>query len=179
MATANFKTTDVSIIYGITIENDFDWDDAMENIDSYLSDKFGDEYNTDRNIGNVGSISRHDGYMFSVGVDIILRSGYYQDANIDLVVSISDDYGYLGDLSLSDLYDEGINDWVFDAMNYTGVYNNEGMCRMQAPKAVNRVRNMAYSLLKEVEESIASVCDYKLTCAGRFSNGEAVYKEVS
>jgi len=179
MATSNFETTDVSMVYGITIENDFDWDDAMENIDSYLSDKFGDEFNGNRNIGNIGSISRHDGYLFDVSVDVILRSGYYQDANIDLVVNINDDYGSLGELSLSDLDYEEMERWMAETLSSYGYYDNEGMCKIQAPIAVARVRKMAYKLLKEVEDSVASVCDYKLTCLGHFSNGEAVYKEVS
>jgi len=178
MATANFTTTDVSVVYGITIENDWDWDNAIDNIDSYLSDKFGDEFNGDRNVGNIGSISRHDGNMFTIGIDVILRSGYYEDANVDLVVSIESDYGSLT-LGLDDLDDSNVVDWIADELIYNDCYTNLGMCKMQAPNILDKLQAKVSELLTDVEQAIGEVSHYKLNCIGHFSNGGAVYKKIS
>jgi len=103
--TGNFSSN-ISPIYAIEIEDEWDYGDTINNIRVELKNEFGDDYTQDdtytddRNysgkiIANINGGSAayektvgNDEYDFEVGfsVNIIIREGYYSGANLDYEV---------------------------------------------------------------------------------------------
>lgn len=157
MGTSNFYNKNASNVFACEIENDFDYNDLKENLDSILeeNDYFSDEsYNDNRNfrglfIGKKTFTFSNKTKEVSAIIKPIIRSGYYQGVNLDYEFEIIDEYGY----ELND-YEKGTKT-IFQ----------------KAQKALHKeIKNL---------EKIFSEIGTPLNVVARFSNGETIYQKAN
>jgi hypothetical protein len=153
MATSNFHNVNASKIFAVELENDFDYEDLVDNLESEFNNHtdFSDYGKSDPN--ELRSYSSKSLGSFSNSVTIgddeveiyvtpVIRSGYYEGCNLDWHVS---------------LYVNGYQDDEYaDDTLVTAIC--EGYV--------------------EFIENIYSQYSDQLEVAARFSNGETIYNKV-
>jgi hypothetical protein len=93
----------------------------------------------------------------------IVRSGYYEGANLDWEINYYAGSGYDDILNLS--YD------------FASQYDNQGMAKIQCRNAENWAKKEGERMVEELERIFTQVSK-PLEVVARFSNGETIYKEV-
>ena len=178
MGTSNFYNNNASRVFAISdseIEDQWEWDDLIENIKCSFDSK-----GFDREDGYEGGLRSYPGtYIASktvyksfgeleVGIEIkaILRSGYYSGANIDWEVN----YNLAGD-SFSD--EKPDKDDIIEAFwRYYDV--KAGMATIQSKNIFKFYEKTEQELVNEVEAILTEVTE-PLVVTARFSNGETWY----
>jgi hypothetical protein len=109
------------------------------------------------------------GQWFEVKISAIIRSAYYDGANLDWEIQYVP-----GDGNWQE--DEPDEDQIKDSLTWDGV--NQGMAAMQTKNVLRWLENSRDSLITELEDVYGEVCGHKLQVSARFSNGETWYSEV-
>ena len=183
MATANFYNKNASYIYAIIPKNEHDYfiyDDVEDNISNDLKDYtenskaylgYSNKYYRDASLIEVVSITDEvAGIPLSVDIEVLMRSGYYEGANLDYEISYRAESVEFDDLS--EAYQA-----YFDVATYD-FDMNKGLAKIQARNAVNRLEAMSEELIENVEKILKANCTHVLQVVARFSNGETLYSEV-
>lgn len=183
MATANFYSKNASYIYAILQENEYDdyiYDDVKDNISNdlevytknskaYLG--YSNKYYRDASLIEVVSITDEvAGIPLTVSIDILMRPGYYEGANLDYEISYKVESVEFDDLSEAYQAYFDVATWDYDM--------NKGLAKIQAKNAVNRLEAMSEELIENVEKILKANCTHVLQVAAQFSNGETLYSEV-
>jgi hypothetical protein len=183
MATGNFYNKNANNIYAIFQENEYDdfiYQDTRDNIASdlevytknskaylgYSNNNYIDDY-----LIEVVSITKKvAGIPLSVDIDVLMRSGYYEGANLDYEISYRADSVEFDDLS--DAFQA-----YFDVATYD-FDMNKGLATIQAKNAAKRLEAMSEELIENVERILKVNCTHVLKVFARFSNGETWYSKV-
>lgn len=190
MATGNFYNKNANNIYAILQENEYDdfiYDDVKNNIsydlEAYTKNSkaytknlkaylgYSNNYYEDASLFEVVSITNEiAGIPISVDIEILMRSGYYEGANLDYEIKYSVDNDEIDDLSeaFQAFYD--VATWDYDM--------NKGLAKIQAKNAAKRLEAMSNELVENVEKILKENCTHVLQVSERFSNGETWYSEV-
>ena len=183
MATGNFYNNNANNIYAIFQEDeyaDYIYDDVKDNIsndieayvkksEAYLG--YSNNYYMDAVLIEVVSLTDEvAGVPLSVDIDIVMRSGYYEGANLDYEIRYHADNVEFDDLSeaFQAYYDAAT--WDFDM--------SKGFATIQAKNASKRLEAMSEELVENVEKILKENCTNILQVSARFSNGETLYNEV-
>lgn len=166
MATRNFYNKNASKIFAVNIEEDFDYQDLQENLQSALQ-QLGffatDESDNERNFcGKYIAKKRlefeNQNQIVYLEIKAVIRSGYYSGVNLDYEFKIVGDCinNYNNDFEIDEKSD----------LNYEVARGFKTLFK-QAKKA----------LAKEVKvlEKVFAENSELLTVAARFSNGETIY----
>lgn len=119
----------------------------------------------------LGKLSSYKDYLgVEVGIEIkaIIRSGYYEGANLDWELEYSLD-GYD-----ADEIEYAIAEWEYQANKEF----NLGLVKMNSKNVEAWITTEQEKLIEEVERIFAANCGIKLQKVATFSNGETIYKEV-
>lgn len=183
MATANFYNKNASNIYAIFQENEYDdfiYDDVKDNIsndlEAYTKNSkaylgYSSKFYRDASLIEVVSVTDEiAGVPFTVSIEVLMRSGYYEGANLDYEINYNVESVEFDDLS------EAFQAY-FDVATYDfGM--NKGLATIQAKNAANRLEAMSDELIENVEKILKANCTHVLQVSARFSNGETWYSEV-
>lgn len=93
----------------------------------------------------------------------VIRSGYYEGANLDWEINYYAGSGYNDILDLT---------YEFESQN-----DNQGMAKIQCRNAEKWATNVGEQMIEELERIFTQVSK-PLEVVARFSNGETIYKEV-
>lgn len=183
MATGNFYNNNASNIYAIFQENEFDdfiYDDVKDNIlndlDAYVKNSkacLGYSNNYYRDASMVEVIELTDeiaGVPLTVSIELLMRSGYYEGANLDYEINYN-----IESVEFDDITD------TFQAYFDVATYSfglSEGLATIQAKNASNRLEAMRSELVENVEKILKENCTHVLQVSARFSNGETWYSEI-
>lgn len=174
--TSNFYNKNASKIFAIEIEDELDYDDAVENVKDSLSreiDGFdaerGNNFDTERHFtGNtLGSVSvllddeypgdpnsgyyeEGETYEYEVIVSCVLRSGYYRGANLDWEVTVYENGNEIG-----------------DADDFEPAAGSD---------AETEIRNTIDTITEEIEKVYAQYSE-PLRVSAQFSSGETWYEK--
>ena len=183
MATGNFYNNNAENIYAIFQENEYDdyiYDDVKDNIsndleaytkksNAYLG--YSNNYYRDASLIEVISLTDEvAGVPFTVSIEILMRSGYYEGANLDYVINYN----------VEGVEFDGISE-AFQAYFDVATWDfgmNKGLATIQARNAATRIENISYDLVENVEKILKENCTHILQVSARFSNGETWYSEV-
>lgn len=183
MATGNFYNKNANNIYAIFQENEYDvfiYDAVKENIFSdleaytkkskaYLG--YSNKYYMDASLIEVVSITDEvAGVPFTVSIEVLMRAGYYDGANLDYEINYN-----VESVEFDDLSD------AFQAYIDVATYDfdmSKGLATIQAKNASNRLEAMSEELVENVEKILKENCTNILQVSARFSNGETWYSEV-
>ena len=212
MATSNFSVTNASGIYVVSdryttededgelveIQRDeLDWDMVMESF-RYTGNEMGFPYPSDKwnqelsgrevcesdshteVYGKKGTAWTTETTMTSV---IVLRTGYYQDCNLDFDVKVTDckgnqyllsDYSDIGDL-FEDYFTnlKEIVEWYGQDHGW-----NVGTLAMHRNNIEKWFTDHLSAEIEKCEAFCKKICDVQMKVAARFSNGETWYTKV-
>ena len=185
MSTANFHNENARNIFAVEIENEFDLEDAIDNVRYGLKNIFKDSY-MDCNSYDTDALRCHGGQIIAeidgeiktykkLNIDvypvlqIVVRSGYYGGANFDYKM-------------LYNIEDEVVEDIdrVYDAL----VDNAEHYEHMSIDEANRNAKfaekflESAMSKLRDKVEKVLAENSTPLNCIGTASNGEAFYEKA-
>jgi hypothetical protein len=121
--------------------------------------------------GILGSLNIDKDYLgitCQVEVTAVLRSGYYEGANLDWELTLYAD-GYES-CEITDFLDE----WEYQARKYNGI----GLVSMNRDHVENWANQALTNLTEEVEKVFEEFTEIKLKKVGQFSNGTAVYERA-
>jgi hypothetical protein len=183
MATANFYNKNASNIYAIVPGEEYD-DFIYQDVETNVSEAIGEyvknskaylgysnKYYRDASIIEVISLTEEvAGISLSVDIEILMRSGYYEGANLDYEINYKVESVEFDDLSEAFQAYYDVATWDFDM--------NKGLAKIQAKNAVNRLEAMSDELIENVEKILKANCTHVLQVVARFSNGETLYSEV-
>ena len=183
MATANFYNKNASYIYAIVPEDEYD-DFIYQDVETNVSEAIGEyvknskaylgysnKYYRNASIIEVISLTEEvAGIPISVDIEILMRPGYYEGANLDYEISYRTESVEFDDLSEAFQAYYDVATWDFDM--------NKGLAKIQAKNAANRLENMSEELIENVEKILKANCTHVLQVVARFSNGETLYSEV-
>jgi hypothetical protein len=93
----------------------------------------------------------------------VIRSGYYEGANLDWEINYYAGSGY-----------DDILDLTYE---FESQYDNQGMAKIQKRNAEKWATKIGEQMVEELERIFAQVSN-PLEVVARFSNGETFYKEV-
>ncbi len=178
MATSNFHNVNASHIFACSLENEWDYEDLVDNLKSELSNDsdYVDYGKTDHNecrsfpsrtLGSIRKYHQYKDFYVEVCVTPVIRSGYYEGVNLDWNV----DYLINGDASY-DSPDFYINDIAH--------YGN--LPKSKATTYAKLAEKKAEKLKNEIVEKLESIySDYsmKLGVTAQFSNGETIYHKIA
>jgi len=178
MATSNFHNVNASAIFAVQLENDFDYEDLVDNLKSELNNNsdYVDYGKADHNelrsfpsrtLGSIRKYHQYKDFYVEVCVTPVIRSGYYSGVNLDWNV----DYLINGDVSYDSL------DFYIDDIAYCG-----NLPKSKATTYAKLAEKKAEKLKNEIVEKLESIySDYsmKLGVTARFSNGETIYHKVA
>ena len=178
MATSNFHNVNASHIFACSLENEWDYEDLVSNLESELNNHkdYYDYGKTDHNecrsfpsrtLGSIRKYHQYKDFYVEVCVTPVIRSGYYEGVNLDWNV----DYLINGDASY-DSPDFYINDIAH--------YGN--LPKSKATTYAKLAEKKAEKLKNEIVEKLESIySDYsmKLGVTARFSNGETINHKVA
>ena len=183
MATGNFYNKNAYNIYAIFQEDEFDdfifdavKDSVSNELGAYVKNSeaylgYSNNYYEDATLFEVVSITDYiAGIPLSVDIELLMRSGYYEGANLDYEIRYYVDIIEFDDISEAwqAYFDVAI--WDFDM--------NKGLATIQAKNAVKRLENISVELVENVEKILKDNCTHVLQVSARFSNGETWYSEV-
>ena len=179
MSTANFRKFNHTNGYYVISDSYTDdegqevyveFRDIVEDLQGFCPDWLNPD--PDRS-GKVLSSDDQDVYVPSscvtIGGSIFVRSGYYQDYNLDYDIHVDD-------WQLSEYQDS------FSMAVCIANYMQENGCIPETPEALNETIDIVEAaiddLAKRLEKFCADSCEYQLRRIGTFSNGSAVYERV-
>jgi hypothetical protein len=177
MATSNFHNQNASAIFAVLLENDFDYDDLVDNLKSELnndpdyvdygkSDKHELRSFPSRSLGSIRKYHQYKDFYVEVCVTPVIRSGYYSGVNLDWNV----DYLINGDAS----YDSP--DFYIDDIAHYG-----NLSKSAATKYAKLADKKAEKIKNQIVEKVESIfADYseKYGVTAVFSNGETIYHKL-
>lgn len=154
MSTANFARCYFSNVYALELPEDGDFsfflDDLRDTLAERLRAERADGWHTvGYNSGEILAKLTAYKHGYRITHDIVIMSGYYADANLDIVVQVSHDNG--------DEWDSAARDSFEDLPAY--------------------IRDAIESRNRRIEKVLTKVTQ-RLAVRGVFSNGEAVYAAV-
>ena len=178
MATSNFHNVNATHIFACSLENEWDYEDLVDNLKSELSNDsdYVDYGKTDHNecrsfpsrtLGSIRKYHQYKDFYVEVCVTPVIRSGYYEGVNLDWNV----DYSINGDAQ----YDN--NDFYIEDIAWYGK-----LPKSTATKYARLAEKKAEKLKNDIVEKLESIySDYsmKLGVTARFSNGETIYHKVA
>lgn len=160
-------------------EADFEW--SLEGAKQGLKEKgwdMSDGYDHDRSYPGVIFATKEEwltvaGVTIKIEVNALTRSGRYEGATFDVgmgcieVYDRDDDYlGEYDTISESDVIGDNF-------------CRNRGMSRIQAKNIARTVEDAIAEAVAEAEEVFTMHAEKELVCIGVFSNGEAIYGDVT
>jgi hypothetical protein len=117
-------------------------------------------------IGSFWASKDYLGIDCEVEVAAVLRSGYYEGANLDFEITYKVN-GYD--------YEDYMAEWEYSANNN----HKKGLVNIQYNNVSNWFENTADTLINELESIFENFTEIKLVKQGQFSNGEAIYSKIS
>jgi len=175
MATSNFHNVNASAIFAVPLENDFDYEDLVDNLKSELSNDsdYVDFGKTDpnelrsfpsRTLGSIRKYHQYKDFYVEVCVTPVIRSGYYSGVNLDWNV----DYAINGDIYDIDELENGIGYNTALPISKIKVYSS------LAEKKAEKLKN---DIVEKLEALYNNYSDrYGVTAV--FSNGETIYHKL-
>ena len=175
MATSNFHNVNASAIFAVPLENDFDYEDLVDNLKSELKDNsdYVDYGKTDpnelrsfpsRTLGSIRKYHQYKDFYVEVCVTPVIRSGYYSGVNLDWNV----DYTINGDIYDIDELENGIGYNTALPISKIKVYSS------LAEKKAEKLKN---DIVEKLEAIYNNYSDrYGVTAV--FSNGETIYHKL-
>jgi len=183
MATGNFYNKNAKYIYAIFQEDEYDdfiYDDVKDNISNDLvayTEKskaclgYSNSHYRDASLIEVVSITNEvAGVPFTVSIEILMRSGYYEGANLDYEIKYSVDSVEIDDLSEAFQVFYDVATWDYDM--------SKGLATIQAKNAAKRIEALSDELVENVEKILKENCTHILQVSARFSSGETWYSKV-
>ncbi len=178
MSTSNFHNVNASAIFAVLLENDFDYEDLVDNLKSELKDNsdYVDYGKTDHNelrsfpsrtLGSIRRYHQYKDFYVEVCVTPVIRSGYYSGVNLDWNV----DYLINGDVS----YDSP--DFCIDDIAHYGNLP-KSKATIYAKLAEKRAEKVKDYIVEKLETIYSNYSD-KLGVTAVFSNGETIYHKVA
>ena len=175
MSTSNFHNVNASAIFAVPLENDFDYEDLVDNLKSELKDNsdYVDYGKTDpnelrsfpsRTLGSIRRYHQYKDFYVEVCVTPVIRSGYYDGVNLDWNV----DYSINGDSYDIDELENGIGYNTALPISKIKAYS------LLAEKKAEKLKNE----IVEKVESIFSDYSEKYGVTAVFSNGETIYHKL-
>ena len=177
MATSNFHNENASAIFAVRLENEYDYEDLVCNLESELSNNpdYVDYGKTDkhelrsfpsRTLGSIRKYHQYKDFYVEVCVTPVIRSGYYEGVNLDWNV----DYLINGECS----YDEP-NFEVADVEWYGKISKSKAIQYAKlADKKAEKIKNEIVEQL----ESLYNDYSEKYGVTAVFSNGETIYHKL-
>jgi len=175
MATSNFHNENASAIFAVPLENEYDYEDLVCNLESELSNNpdYVDYGKTDkhelrsfpsRTLGSIRKYHQYKDFYVEVCVTPVIRSGYYSGVNLDWNV----DYTINGDIYDIDELENGIGYNTALPISKIKVYSS------LAEKKAEKIKNQ---IVEELEALYNNYSDrYGVTAV--FSNGETLYHKL-
>ncbi len=177
MATSNFHNVNASHIFACSLEDEWAYDDLVDNLKSELKDDpdYVDYGKTDHNelrsfpsrtLGSIRRYHQYKDFYVEVCVTSVIRSGYYEGVNLDWNV----DYLINGDVS----YDSP--DFYIDDIAHYG-----NLSKSAATKYAKLAEKKAEKIKNEIVDELESLYnDYseKYGVTAVFSNGETIYHKL-
>jgi hypothetical protein len=177
MATSNFHNVNASAIFAVRLEDEWAYDDLVENLTSELNNDadYVDYGKTDkhelrsfpsRTLGSIRKYHQYKDFYVEVCVTPVIRSGYYEGVNLDWNV----DYSINGDAQ----YDN--NDFYIEDIAWYGK-----LPKSTATKYAKLAEKKADKIKNEIVEKVESIfSDYseKYGVTAVFSNGETIYHKL-
>ena len=175
MATSNFHNVNASAIFAVRLEDEWAYDDLVENLTSELSNNpdYVDYGKTDkhelrsfpsRTLGSIRKYHQYKDFYVEVCVTPVIRSGYYEGVNLDWNV----DYTINGDVYDMDELENGIGYNTALPISKIKVYAK--LAEKKAEKLKNQMVEKLESLYNDYSEK------YGVTAI--FSNGETIYHKL-
>lgn len=176
MATSNFHNVNATHIFACSLENEWDYEDLIGNVDSELGSIEG--YSTytksdpnelrsfpSRSICSIERDFQYKDFSLEVVLTAVVRSGYYEGCNLDWHVW----YGINGNqCDLDDI--ERTLEWD------TNLSNSQRLAySLLANKKAVKITD---EIVTEVEKVFGNYTD-KYGVTARFSNGETIYHKVA
>ena len=175
MATSNFHNVNASAIFAVQLEDEWAYDDLVENLTSELSNNpdYVDYGKTDkhelrsfpsRSLGSIRKYHEYKDFYVEVCVTPVIRSGYYDGVNLDWNV----DYSINGDSYDIDELENGIGYNTALPISKIKAYS------LLAEKKAEKLKN---EIVEKVESIFSDYSDrYGVTAV--FSNGETIYHKL-
>ena len=175
MSTSNFHNVNASAIFAVPLENDFDYEDLVDNLKSELKDNsdYVDYGKTDpnelrsfpsRSLGSIRKYHQYKDFYVEVCVTPVIRSGYYSGCNLDWNVA----YSINGDTYDIDELENGIGYNTALSISKIKVYSS------LAEKKAEKLKN---DIVEKLEAIYNNYSDrYGVTAV--FSNGETIYHKL-
>lgn len=186
MGAANFHAVNAQAMYVIDYEDDeFMWRECQEHLGNWIKelDKSFEIDNSIRSYKELRSYSTSSigywafsmeylGLAIELTVNLFLRSGYYEAANLDYeltwTINWNDCYGNL----------ETVDDVLYDLLNYPTDHNiTKGLIMMQQHNLTQKLTVFEENSRKHIEYLLAQVSTPYGVLA-QFSNGETIYTKV-
>ena len=177
MATSNFHNVNASAIFAVHLENEYDYDDLVDNLKSELnndsdyvdfgkSDKHELRSFPSRTLGSIRKYAQYKDFYLEVCVTPVIRSGYYDGVNLDWNV----DQNINGEAE----YDEP-NFHIEDIAWYAKLPKSKAIKYAKlAEKKAEKIKN---EIVEQLESIYNNYSDrYGVTAV--FSNGETIYHKL-
>lgn len=178
MGTGNFYNKNASRIFAFETEEEFDYEDNVDNIRYALKEKGFDEEDSYENNGLRSFCGRYiasktvskdyHGMEVMVTIKAVCRGGYYSGANVDWEL----EYQY------ESQKDEEVNaDYIAEELER--YYDaKRGMALIQGKNAAKWLEKAGQALVDELE-AVLEAYTTPLVVTARFSNGETWYGEAN
>jgi hypothetical protein len=175
MATSNFHNVNASAIFAVQLEDEWSYDDLVENLKSQLNNdpNYVDYGKSDpnelrsfpsRSLGSIRKYHQYKDFYVEVCVTPVIRSGYYDGVNLDWNV----DYSINGDSYDIDELENGIGYNTALPISKIKAYS------LLAEKKAEKLKN---EIVEKVESIFSDYSDrYGVTAV--FSNGETIYHKL-
>jgi hypothetical protein len=175
MATSNFHNVNASAIFAVPLENEYDYEDLVCNLESELGNNpdYVDYGKTDKNelrsfpsrtLGSIRKYHQYKDFYVEVCVTPVIRNGYYSGVNLDWNV----DYAINGDVYDMDELENGIGYNTALPISKIKVYSS------LAEKKAEKLKN---DIVEKLEALYNNYSDrYGVTAV--FSNGETIYHKL-
>jgi hypothetical protein len=175
MATSNFHNVNASAIFAVQLEDEWAYDDLVENLKSQLNNdpNYVDYGKSDpnelrsfpsRSLGSIRKYHQYKDFYVEVCVTPVIRSGYYEGVNLDWNV----DYAINGDVYDMDELENGIGYNTALPISKIKAYS------LLAEKKAEKLKN---EIVEKVESIFSDYSDrYGVTAV--FSNGETIYHKL-
>jgi len=176
MATSNFHNVNATHIFACSLENEWDYEDLIGNVDSELGSIKG--YSTytksdpnelrsypSRSICSIERDFNYNNFSLNVIVTPVVRSGYYEGCNLDWHVW----YGIDGnEIDIDDLEYELS---YIDNLTPSEVKAYSLLAKQKAETLLNEI-------VTDVEKVFGNYTD-KYGVTAQFSNGETIYHKIA
>ena len=175
MSTSNFHNVNASAIFAVQLEDEWAYDDLVENLKSQLNNdpNYVDYGKSDpnelrsfpsRSLGSIRKYHEYKDFYVEVCVTPVIRSGYYDGVNLDWNV----DYSINGDSYDIDELENGIGYNTALPISKIKAYS------LLAEKKAEKLKN---EIVEKVESIFSDYSDrYGVTAV--FSNGETIYHKL-